>query len=60
MFTGTLIDDLIAAVERVEARTQDLAPIEIEPSSIEPCSIEPWILSAQENPDSEPKLLGVA
>jgi hypothetical protein len=55
MFTGTLIDDLMAAVERAEARTQDLGPIQIEP-----CSIEPWILSAQENSDSEPKLLGVA
>jgi hypothetical protein len=55
MFTGTLIDDLIATVERAEARTQELAPIEIEP-----CSIEPWILSTQENPDSDSKLLGVA
>jgi hypothetical protein len=50
MFTGTLIDDLIATVERAEARTQELAPIEI----------EPWILSTQEDSDSEPKLLGVA
>jgi hypothetical protein len=55
MFTGTLIEDLIATVERAEARTRDLGPIEVEP-----CSIEPWILSAQENSDSEPKLLGVA
>lgn len=50
MFTGTLIDDLIAAVERAEARTQQLAPIEI----------EPWISSVQDERDSEPKLLGVA
>ena len=60
MFTGTLIEDLIAAVERVESKTQQLTPIEIEPGLIEPCLIGPWIASAQENSDSEPKLLGVA
>jgi hypothetical protein len=62
MFTGTLIEDLIAAVERAEARTQELTPIEIaiEPSLMEPWVIEARLLSAQENPDSEPKLLGVA
>ena len=55
MFTGTFIDDLIAAVERVESKTQQLTPIEIET-----CSVELLIASAQENPDSESKLLGVA
>jgi len=55
MFTGTLIEDLIAAVERAEARTQQITPIEIET-----CSIELLILSAHDNPDSESKLLGVA
>ncbi len=42
MFTGTLIEDLIATVERAEAKTQDSAPLEI----------EPWIASAQENADN--------
>jgi len=60
MFTGTLIEDLIAAVERVESRTQQLTPIEIEPCGIEPWVIEAQLASAQENPDSESKLLGVA
>jgi hypothetical protein len=55
MFTGTLIEGLMAAVERAEARTQELTPIEIET-----CSVELLIASVQENPDSEPKLLGVA
>jgi len=55
MFTGTLIEDLIAAVERAESRTQQLTPIELET-----CPVELLIASAQENPDSEPKLLGVA
>jgi hypothetical protein len=60
MFTGTLIEDLIATVERAEARTQDLTPIEIETCSIELWVIEAQRASAQENSNSEPKLLGVA
>jgi hypothetical protein len=60
MFTGTLIEDLIATVERAEANTQELTPIEIEPRFIEPCFIEPWIASAQENSDYDSKLRGVA
>jgi len=47
MFTGTLIEDLIATVERTEARAQQLDPI----------AIEPWIASAQENPACDSKLL---
>ena len=39
MFTGTLIEDLIATVERAEARMEELEPIEI----------EPWIAAAQED-----------
>jgi hypothetical protein len=50
MFTGTLIDDLIAVVERTEARAKDR----------EPMPIEPWIASAQENTEYDPKFLGVA
>jgi hypothetical protein len=47
MFTGTLIEDLIATVERAEARSQDIAPMEI----------EPWIVSAQENADYDSNLV---
>jgi len=49
-FTGTLIEDLIATVERVEARAQDIAPIEI----------EPWIALTLETTDYDSKLIGVA
>ena len=38
-FTGTLIEDLIATVERAEAKAQDLEMTEI----------EPWFASVQEN-----------
>ena len=51
MFTGTLIEDLIATVERVQqaadAETRDLP------------DIEPWIAIA-ENAVRESELLGVA
>lgn len=50
MFTGNLIEDLIATVDRVEAATEDAEMIEI----------EPWFASAQENLGYESKLLGVA
>ncbi|MGB9234575.1 MAG: hypothetical protein WCC04_09190 [Terriglobales bacterium] len=47
MFTGTLIEDLIATVERVEAKTKNLEPIEV----------ESWIALAQEIADYDSKLL---
>ena len=50
MFTGTLIEDLIATVERAEAKA----------TSLEVPEIEPWFAAAQENPDYDSKLLGVA
>jgi hypothetical protein len=50
MFTGTLIEDLIAAVERAEAKAKDF----------ETATIEPWFASVQENATYDPKLLGVA
>jgi len=51
MFTGTLIEDLIATVERIQqcAETETLAMPEI----------EPWIAAA-ENVAGDSKLLGVA
>ena len=49
-FTGTLIEDLIATVERAEQRTQ----------SDEALDVEPWLASDQENADYDSKLLGVA
>jgi len=42
MFTGRLIEDLIATVERTEARTKSAEPI-----AIEAVKIEPWVASTQ-------------
>ena len=49
-FTGTLIEDLIATVERAEANTREFDTAEI----------EPWFASIQESMNCESKLLGVA
>ena len=50
-FTGTLIEDLIATVERVED-TLDADEIMME--------IQPWLAINQENTGSDSKFLGVA
>jgi hypothetical protein len=50
MFTGNLIEDLIAAVDRVDAGSEDADMTEV----------EPWFASAQDNSNYESKLLGVA
>jgi hypothetical protein len=49
-FTGTLIEDLMATVERAEQRAQS------DGASV----VEPWFASVQENTDYHSKLLGVA
>lgn len=50
MFTGTLIDDLIAAVERAEAnaRTADTP------------EVEPWVRATQESASYDSELVEVA
>ena len=54
-FTGTLIEDLMATVERVEKRARaDRALV------VEPAVVEPWITSHPENSDYDSKFLGVA
>jgi hypothetical protein len=50
MFTGTLIEDLIATVDRVGATAQDAEMTEV----------EPWFASAQDNSNHDSRLLGVA
>lgn len=50
MFTGTLIEDLIATVECAEAKTPRFDAAEI----------EPWFASVQESTNYDSKLLGVA
>jgi len=52
MFTGTLIEDLIATVERVQQRT--LAEAETI------AAIEVWFMPGQESAGCESRLLGVA
>jgi len=49
-FTGTMIEDLIATVERAEAKAQDLAMTEV----------EPWLTTVQENANHDSKLLRLA
>lgn len=49
-FTGTLIEDLMATVERAEQRAQS------DGASV----VEPWFASVQEDTDYDSKLLGVA
>ena len=68
-FTGTLIEDLMATVERVEERSQsDGSVVEpmlvesmlVEPMLVEPMLASPWLVSSQNNTDYESKFLGVA
>ena len=53
MFTGTLIEDLIATVERAEQQAQR--------TQIEIAKVEPWFASVQENAnyDSETSRSGI-
>jgi hypothetical protein len=63
-FTGTLIEDLMATVERAEQNAQSNAAMMMEPlrvtSAFEASAIEPWFASVQENTDYDSKLFGVA
>jgi len=54
-FTGTLIEDLMAAVERAEQRAQSDGAL-----VVEPMFVETWLASVQENADYDSKLHGVA
>jgi hypothetical protein len=74
-FTGTLIEELIARVERAEraARSDRALPGErltvetlvvesllVESLVVEPSLVEPWLASVQEDRDYNSKFLGVA
>ena len=68
-FTGTLIEDLMATVERVEERWHSdgsvVEPMLVEPMLVESLLVEsllasPWLVSGQNNTDYESKFLGVA
>ena len=55
MFTGTLIEDLIATVERAEQAAQSAATL-VDDSLV----ADSWFATVQENTDYDPKILGVA
>jgi len=59
-FTGTLIEDLMATVERAEQRAQSEGPFAPEPRLGEAVLIEAWLASAPENADYDSRLAGVA
>jgi hypothetical protein len=69
-FTGTLIEELMATVERAERRAQSdrafavgataVEPVLVEPVLAEPLLVEAWLASVQKNADYDSKLLGVA
>jgi hypothetical protein len=59
-FTGTLIEDLMATVERAEQRAQSDGAFVVESSLVETSVAEPWFASVQGNTDYDSKLLGVA
>jgi len=63
-FTGTLIEDLMATVERAEQRAQSDADALITPQLVETSAVDPsvaaWFASVQENADYDLKLMGVA
>jgi hypothetical protein len=54
-FTGNLIEDVMARVERAEQRAQADRAL-----AVEPMTVGPWLASAQQNRDYESKFLGVA
>jgi hypothetical protein len=68
-FTGTLIDDLMAAVERAEQRaepdgvliveTSTVKRFGLEPFLVEPLLDEPWF-ALRKNTEYDSKLIGVA
>ena len=59
-FTGTLIAELMATVERAEQKALADAACTMEPILVDAASIQPWFASAQQNTDYDPKFLGVA
>jgi hypothetical protein len=54
-FTGTLIDNLMATVERAEQRASS-----DEPMFAQNIDAQPWLVSIQQNADYDSKFLGVA
>jgi hypothetical protein len=70
-FTGTLIESLMATVQRAERKTTSVGELtavqpifgdmsRAEPMLVEPALAEPWFVSVQENADYDSKFIGVA
>jgi len=69
-FTGTLIEDLMAMVERAELRTQSDAALATQPALVEPMVVEhmhvermllePWFASVPQSAKCDLKFIGVA
>jgi hypothetical protein len=68
-FTGTLIDDLMAAVERAEERAQPDRELVVETSAMERFGVEPFLVeplldqpwfASRENTEYDSKFIGVA
>jgi hypothetical protein len=59
-FTGTLIEDLMATVERAERAAQSNRVLPRESLTPESMVVEPWFASVQETRDYDPKMIGVA
>jgi len=58
-FTGTLIESLMASVERAEQRASSDEPM-FARSFAENIDAQPWVVSMQQNTDYDSKFLGVA
>jgi hypothetical protein len=64
-FTGTLIEDLMATVERAEQRAQFDEASTVDQMFANPMFVmesqsEPWLASVRQNTEYDSKLLGVA
>jgi len=59
-YTGNLIEDLMATVERAEQRTQPDLALATEPMLVEPMLVDSWFASVQQSTEYDSKLLGVA
>jgi len=58
-FTGTLIDSLMATVERAEQRACSDEPMFAQ-DFVQDIDAQPWLVSIQQNADYDSKFLGVA
>jgi hypothetical protein len=58
-FTGSLIDNLMATVERAEQRASSDEPMFAQ-NFAQNIGAQPWLVSIQQNADYDSKFLGVA